>query len=487
MKIWWGVLAAALLGLTACDAVRYPGDGHEDDYQAETPPGAPGPAPPSEPVRDPYGDGDSDTTTPPVTDNDGTETPDTQSGEPSDLTPPGEETDTGEPDAETTAPDEPDAGTPDTGSDLAETETTPPAGDDTSTGEPDTGDTPADTGTVETGSEEDDSGSQTGSETGDTTSPDDGDTTAVELGEADDGTLNEAGDTETETPPGDTTDTTDTADGSDASAAPEPTIVFSYFTPGHLIPGSGTGANDRETVFSPEMRFPIKSDPAYLQSQVWSFGGGVKGGDQCDPRNYEYPWRDNFCETRSANRNSPYCPVARIHQGQDIRVGTAEGCNQMRRTAAADRAMYDVVAVEDGVIQSIGTYTVTLRAGPRIYKYMHMNMRALQVSEGDTVTKGQKLGYVSNDFGGTPTTFHLHFEMLQNTAESGWVHVPPYTSLEAAYERRENGIGEKVEPNVAVASAPVPDILRGPDAPKITEGFVVVDESIVPPPVSDDE
>ena len=203
------------------------------------------------------------------------------------------------------------------------------------------------------------------------------------------------------------------------------------------------------------------------------------GGDQCDARNYEYPWYDNFCETRSSNRNSPYCPVSKIHQGQDIRVGTSEGCNQMRRTAAADRAMFEVVATEDGYISSIGTYTVTLRAGPRIYKFMHMNMRALQVSQGDTVTKGQTLGYVSNDFGGTPTTFHLHFEMLQNTSDAGWVHVPPYTSLVAAYEEREGGIGEAKEPNIAVASAGTTPAI-GPEIPVITEGFVMPEPELEP-------
>ena len=68
---------------------------------------------------------------------------------------------------------------------------------------------------------------------------------------------------------------------------------------------------------------------------------------------------------------------------------------------------------------------------------------------------GDVLGYVSKDFGGTPTTFHLHFEIIQNTAEYGWVHVPPYMSLVAAYERREEGPGEEIEQTVSTASAPV--------------------------------
>ncbi|WP_233356139.1 peptidoglycan DD-metalloendopeptidase family protein [Henriciella aquimarina] len=507
MKIRWGLLAGALLLVPACDAIRYPGDGRDDgEYKPETPPGAPGPAPPSEPVTDPYGNGETEA--PPAESDDGpaglegdTESP----GMPGDLRPP-ESADESDPE-----PDE----TPDTGPDDAPDLETPALDETEETTEtgPDAGESPE--GPAETGDTETDPDADTetpaSEDPADTGTPDEADT-AEETPAPDEGTTPEGesetqpdpespdeteAPSETDTPPegedspetGDTTpeetdtspEETDTpADGTDISdtdTVPEPVVVFSYTTTGQLVAGSGTGTQERETVFSPEMRFPIKAAPAYLQSQVWGFGGGVRGGDQCDTRNYEYPWHDNFCETRSSNRNSPYCPVARIHQGQDIRVGTAQGCNEMRRTPAKDRALYEVVAVEDGVIQSVGTYTVTLRAGPRIYKYMHMNMRALQVSSGDTVTKGQKLGYVSNDFGGTPTTFHLHFEMLQNTAESGWVHVPPYTSLVAAYERRENGVGETVEQNVAVASA-MPDILSGPDAPDISESFVVIDESM---------
>ncbi|MEP6273876.1 M23 family metallopeptidase, partial [Hyphomonas sp.] len=181
----------------------------------------------------------------------------------------------------------------------------------------------------------------------------------------------------------------------------------------------------------------------------------VAGGDQCDARNYDYPWRDNFCEVRSANRTSPYCPQPKVHQGQDIRVGTPQECNTLRRTAASDRTFHKVVAVSDGVISHVGTYSVNLRAGGRIFKYMHMNMDKLQVKAGDTVQAGQHIGYVSNDFGGTPTTFHLHFEITQNDGGAGWVHVPPYLSLAKAYERREGGPGEMVEAGtVGVAATP---------------------------------
>ncbi|MEM6666049.1 MAG: M23 family metallopeptidase [Pseudomonadota bacterium] len=233
---------------------------------------------------------------------------------------------------------------------------------------------------------------------------------------------------------------------------PEP--VFSYYSPGVLIAGSGQGAMN-QTVHAPDMVFPIRSAPSYLQSMVFRYGGSVIGGDECDARNYAYPWQDNFCETRTSNRNSPYCPADRIHQGQDIRVGTPEECRILRGTAPSERMLHEIVAVEDGIVYEIGTFTVKLRSGGRIYRYMHMNMDALHVEEGDSVLAGDVLGYYSKDFGGTPTTFHLHFEIIQNTAEYGWVHVPPYLSLVEAFERREGGPGEEVEQAVGIASTPI--------------------------------
>ena len=241
---------------------------------------------------------------------------------------------------------------------------------------------------------------------------------------------------------------------------PEPDPVFSYLPAGSLIPGSGVGSQD-STVYAPDILFPVEEAPAYLQSMVWRLGGGILGGDQCDPSNYEYPWQDNFCEKRTSNFNTPTCPNSRVHLGQDIRVGSPEDCNTLRATDAAERKLHRVIAVEDGVISSIGRYTVTLRSGPRIYRYMHLNMAALEVEAGELVEAGDPIGFVSNDFGGTPTTFHLHFEIRQNLPGTAWAFVPPYRSLVAAYERREEGPGEELEPNVQAASSSA--ILPPPD------------------------
>lgn len=239
--------------------------------------------------------------------------------------------------------------------------------------------------------------------------------------------------------------------------APTPAPVqasFYFFRPGNLAPSSGTGALE-PAVLVPDMLFPIKGAPAIAQTQVYRWGGGVKGGDQCDTRNFVAPWRDNYCETRSSG-STPWCSKSGVHLGQDIRVGTPEGCKAERTTKAADRTRYEVVAVEDGVISNVGSYSISLRAdsGGRIYRYLHLNMAKLKVATNQTVKKGDVLGYVSNDFGGTPTTLHLHFEIRLNTAENGWQYAPPYSSLLEAYKRRENNPGERVADDFLVASTP---------------------------------
>jgi murein DD-endopeptidase MepM/ murein hydrolase activator NlpD len=241
-----------------------------------------------------------------------------------------------------------------------------------------------------------------------------------------------------------------------APSTPTPTKPsFYFFRAGNLAPSSGTGALEA-AVLVPDMAFPIKDAPAVAQTQVYRYGGGVKGGDQCDKRNFSAPWRDNYCETRSTTNTTPWCAKTGVHLGQDIRVGTPDGCKAEVKTKAADRARYEVVAVEDGIISNVGSYSITLRAnsGGRIYRYLHLNMAKLKVATNQNVKKGDVVGYVSNDFGGTPTTLHLHFEIKLNTAENGWQYAPPYTSLLEAYKRREGNPGEMVADNFVVASSP---------------------------------
>lgn len=208
---------------------------------------------------------------------------------------------------------------------------------------------------------------------------------------------------------------------------------FSYLPPGELSPGGGTGNADL-TVHSPNMRFPIEEAPAFANSQVYGRGGVFgPGGRECDLPNFSYPWRDTFCEKRANAQTAQACPTkTQVHQGNDIRAKTCK-----RNTQWA-------VAVEDGVVVKIGSFSLYLvgaETGIK-YTYLHMDPGSLQVGEHNTVTKGQRLGRVSNNFGDQCednvnhpcTTTHLHFE-IQLPTSNGFSFVSPYMSLVMAYQR----------------------------------------------------
>lgn len=199
-----------------------------------------------------------------------------------------------------------------------------------------------------------------------------------------------------------------------------------FSEPGELEPNSGQGVKDA-AVLLPGIRFPLESAPAYANSQVYRKGGNHSPapGGQCDPANYSYPWRDNFCEKREWT--VAYCPSGKGHQGQDIRPATCKA------------NLHYAVAAEDGIIAQIGTYSVTLQTkGGTLYRYMHMKMSELSVKELDQVKRGERLGKVSNDFGNSSTTIHLHFDVKDTIVLNGQrviTYIPPYPNLVEAYKK----------------------------------------------------
>ncbi|WP_430431524.1 M23 family metallopeptidase [Oceanicaulis sp.] len=211
------------------------------------------------------------------------------------------------------------------------------------------------------------------------------------------------------------------ADGPVVDASGDP---VSFMPPGDLTPGSGAGQAEQIN-YVPGMRFPMEVGQAYANSQVYGHGGYLgPGGGQCDAANYAYAWRDNFCETRSYS--APLCPSGTGHQGQDIRPATCQD------------AVHWAVAADDGVITSVGSYSVRLMSEDGVrYTYLHLELDSLQVAPGDAVSKGERLGFVSNEFGGTPTTIHLHFEIkmaLETPQGLQTVNVPPYVALVESYQ-----------------------------------------------------
>ena len=219
--------------------------------------------------------------------------------------------------------------------------------------------------------------------------------------------------------------------------------VFSFLPVGDLLPESGPGHVDT-TIYRPDIAFPLE-DAAFLNSQVYRHGGSqgaVNGftGGQCDASNYDYPWQDTFCESRS--RSQIMCPNGG-HEGVDIRAATC-----IPQTGAEHWA----VAVEDGRIVGLADsrYTVRLQTNDgTVYRYLHLDMDELAVDDGQFVTKGQRIGRVFNDFYNSagervPTTYHLHFEMYQNYAPDEFTdpvfdQVNPYMTLVSAYERKLRG------------------------------------------------
>lgn len=246
---------------------------------------------------------------------------------------------------------------------------------------------------------------------------------------------------------------------------------FACMPAGRLLNGltTWTGTSD-QTNWLPGMRFPLANGPAYLNSQVYRYKGGYDpnwlgptgvrlgaqndpgGVEQCDSRNYSYPWQDNFCEQRAgstqANRS---CPGNSGHQGVDIRGAVC------RTNDAANQ----VVAVAAGRIIAIEPhYTKVLSEDESMYfNFLHMHFASRPHTKaqltaspsGIPVARGAMLGRIGNIQAGTAdgtvtvaTTRHLHFEIRMpvlnpSTGNLENVPLPPYATLVDAYQRLQAG------------------------------------------------
>ncbi len=230
----------------------------------------------------------------------------------------------------------------------------------------------------------------------------------------------------------------------DASPPVEAPPALPHGAPGALqqktarFEGS-VGVTDASVV-APSMRFPVQAGPAFLNSQIFMFGGGgydygggevyanPNTGQENDPANFDYPWRDNFCEVRRSGNG--LCAAGVGHQGQDIRA------------ASCENGAFLAVAPEDGFVRRIGeTHLLEIYGDSGlVYKLLHMD-RPLEpgIVKDARVVKGQPLGRISNKTGAVSrsTTVHIHFEIWHGTA-SGGVNLgagplPPYSSLVEAY------------------------------------------------------
>lgn len=237
---------------------------------------------------------------------------------------------------------------------------------------------------------------------------------------------------------------------------------FTYRPSGDIITGSGYHRQSGRVDFNAysQLRFPLEKWPAFIHSQSFR-------RDRSEPAaGYPsgYPWRDNFCESRSFGVGQ--CPTGFGHQGEDIRRpcppagATSEPCDPRRQA---------VVAVRDGVvIRSLNQQAATLQINTRNehirFRYMHMNPSAMDADgllNGRIVAEGEKIGVVSNYLDHpNGTTRHLHFD-VQVFTRDGWLWVNPYVTLIAAYERLIHGRGREIGPEIAGS----PTVAHaGPDA-----------------------
>ncbi len=215
-----------------------------------------------------------------------------------------------------------------------------------------------------------------------------------------------------------------------------------HFAPGDLLPGSSTTHGDDgvtdASVVAPSMRFPFETGPAFSNSQIFGQGGGGyaggwagPGGSENDPANFDYAWRDNFCEVRTnpAKHANELCDGGLGHNGQDIRPATCEN------------AVHWIVAPEDGHISWVGSISVNVFGAETgyIYKNLHVQKPLPDwVEVGAPVTKGQRIGRASDLLSASSraTTVHLHYEIHGGAEIDGAMRsgpLPPYSSLVEAY------------------------------------------------------
>jgi hypothetical protein len=257
---------------------------------------------------------------------------------------------------------------------------------------------------------------------------------------------------------------------------------FRYFSPGNLQPGSGYRKDNKEFRGSAEyivysdIRFPVRQAPSFANSQEFLHRGNCYAGekfhdgrkirdpyncphatktllfDETESENYDYPWRDNFCEVRGWQVGR--CPGGFGHQGQDIRPGA---CVKDSKKGKCLPNKDDVVAVRDGtVLREKGRESLYLVVNSPTehlrFRYLHMLPEAMDkaglYNDGGlrTVLKeGEIISKMSNFLGGkNGTTYHLHFD-IQVPTKIGWVFVNPYVTLITSYERLIGARGREIK------------------------------------------
>ena len=228
---------------------------------------------------------------------------------------------------------------------------------------------------------------------------------------------------------------------------------FTYRPTGDIIANTGyrKQAGHPDIITYSQIRFPLQKAPARVRSQSFARRDKTDTG--------VYPWRDNFCESRSFEVWQ--CPSGHGHQGEDVRAANCPPAGEGGERC--DPKQQAVVAVRDAtVIRGPKDQAATLQVNSRTehirFRYMHMNpqvMNADGVLNGRIVAEGEKIGVISNYLDHPAgTSMHLHFD-VQVFTRDGWIWVNPYVTLVSAYERLIRGRGREIGPEMAGAPQPV--------------------------------
>jgi len=229
---------------------------------------------------------------------------------------------------------------------------------------------------------------------------------------------------------------------------------FSYRPSGDIIPNTGyrNKSGHPDVMAYAQIRFPLDKAPAFVRSQSYARRDRSEGVTS-------YPWRDNFCESRSFEVWQ--CAGGYGHQGEDIRAAECPPPGEGREPC--DPKQRAVVAVRDAVViraskDQAATLEINSRTEHIRFRYMHMNPQAMNADgllNGRIVAEGEKIGVVSNYLDHPAgTSLHLHFD-AQVFTRDGWIWVSPYVTLVSAYERLIRARGREIGPEIAVTSQPV--------------------------------
>lgn len=131
------------------------------------------------------------------------------------------------------------------------------------------------------------------------------------------------------------------------------------------------------------------------------------------------------------NFGDPRGDGTRTHEGLDILAPS--GTPVVSPTDAV------VTRVGDGA--SSGIYVRTANPGGETFVYMHLSSVASGVSAGDTVTRGEVIGFVGNTGNASGGPAHLHFEVRKNGATD------PYPRLTEVFtlEERMRGVAQALD------------------------------------------